>query len=372
MGDPQKDPRAALSAARRVVVKIGSRALVGDGSGVPGRFEALAQDVAALRAGGREVVLVSSGAVAMGVKRLSMSGRPQSTPALQAAAAVGQSRLLQAYESAFSSHGLAVAQVLLTHAGLSDRTRYLNARSAIDALLALPTVPVINENDTVSTAEIEFGDNDQLASMVAPLVGADVLVLLTDVAGVLDGDQQRISVVDDPATLEGVVWSEPSSVSLGGMEAKVAAATRALQRGLPVVIAPAAEPGVLQRIVDGEDLGTLFLPRGTPMASRKYWIAHTLRPSGTLTVDDGAVRAITQNNRSLLPAGLRATEGDYRSGDCVTICAAGGTELARGLVRYDAREVEKLLGARSEEIAERLGRYGGDEIVHRDDLVVLA
>ncbi|MDH5676457.1 MAG: glutamate 5-kinase [Myxococcales bacterium] len=366
----KEEPRAGLSAARRIVVKIGSRAIVA-GPGGHGRFQQLADESAALMARGCRVALVSSGAVAMGRERLGLNQRPDTTPMLQATAAVGQARLVQAYERAFMRHDIPVAQVLLTHAGLVDRARYLNARHAIDALFEIGAVPVINENDTVSTEEIEFGDNDQLAAMVASLVGADLLVLLTDVDGLLDEKQRRVPLVEDVGRVHSLIWEQPQDMSLGGMGSKVGAAERALARGLPVVIAPASDPRALQRIVDGEDVGTLFLPRGAKLASRKYWIAYTLRPRGTLRVDAGAARAIVDGKRSLLAAGITAVEGDFRPGDAVRICDSAGLELARGLSRYEAREVGLLLGVRSDEIEERLGRHGGDEIVHRDDLVVL-
>lgn len=358
--------RASLAAAKRVVVKIGSRALI-EGR----RFKVLADQIAELRARGHTVVLVSSGAIALGCERLGLGGRPRALPQLQAAAAVGQSRLMQAYEQACAPHGIAAGQVLLTHAGIADRTRYLNARAAIDALIEMGALPIINENDTVSTEEIEFGDNDQLAAMVAALVGADLLVLLTDVEGLLDQDKRRVSVVTDVDAAEKLVWDEPSTVSLGGMRSKVSAARRALARGLPVVIGPAADPQALPRILRGEDFGTLFLPAGSALASRKYWIGYSLKVRGTIVVDEGATRALTQGKRSLLPAGVREVRGEFRAGDAVAIEAPGGREFARGLVRYDARDVRALAGVRSDEIGARIGHYEGDEIVHRDDLVVL-
>jgi glutamate 5-kinase len=359
-------PRAALAAAKRIVVKIGSRAIVKDGA-----FSALADQIATLIKRGHTVVLVSSGAVAMGGRRLGLTSRPKALPQLQAAAAIGQPRLIVAYEQAFSGYGIAVAQILLTHAELADRKRYLNAQRAMDALIELGAVPIINENDTVSTEEIEFGDNDQLAAMVAPLVGADLLVLLTDVEGLLDADKKRVSVVPDVAAVRSMIWQENNGVSLGGMASKVGAAERALSRGLPVAIAGAAEPDVLRRLIDGDDVGTLFLPAGAKLASRKHWIAYTLKMRGSLVVDAGAERALAEHKRSLLPAGITAVRGRFRAGDAVSIERPDGTAFARGLVRYDARDVRRLLGARSDEIESRLGHHDGDEIVHRDDLVVL-
>jgi glutamate 5-kinase len=359
-------PRSALSSAKRIVVKIGSRAVTQEG-----QFERLAEQIAGLMKRGHTVVLVSSGAVAMGSRQMNIGARPKALRQLQAVAAIGQPKLIVAYEQAFASYGIPVAQLLLTHAELADRKRYLNARNALEALIELGALPIINENDTISTEEIEFGDNDQLAAMVAPLVGADLLVLLTDVEGLLDAARQRVSVVADVAAIHSLIWQENNGVSLGGMASKVGAAERALQRGLPVAIAAAAEPNVLTRLIDGEDVGTLFLPAGAKLASRKYWIAYTLKMRGSLIVDPGAVVALVEHKRSLLPAGITAVRGRFRAGDAVSIESADGAVLARGLTRYDARDVRRLLGARSEQIETRVGHYDGDEIVHRDDLVVL-
>jgi glutamate 5-kinase len=369
--DPPDSPRKALESAKRIVVKIGSRAIVhGDVPG-EGRFQSIASQIAALRQLGRTVILVSSGAVAMGCQKLGISGRPKLIAELQAAAAIGQPRLIQAYEQAFAAHGVTIAQVLLTHADVTSRKRYLNIRAATDAMLELGAVPIINENDTVSTEELQFGDNDQLAAMLAPLAGADLLVLLTDVEGLLDRERQRIPVVSDFESIAPLIWPKENSVSLGGMGSKVSAARQACQVGLPVVIAPARDPDVLRKVATGEDVGTLFLPAGAAMASRKYWIAYTLKTRGTLVVDAGALKALIEGKRSLLPAGVVAVRGSFHAGDAISIVSQEGQEVARGLARYDARDVERLLGARSEHIEERLGFHHGDEIVHRDDLVML-
>ncbi len=367
-------PRQALESAKRIVVKIGSRAIVqGDRPDHPdeGRFQSMADQVVALQRMGRTVIIVSSGAVAMGCRKLGIQGRPRLTPELQATAAVGQPSLMQAYDAAFAKHRVQIAQVLLTHAEVSDRKRYLNARAAVDAMIELGAVPIINENDTVATEELHFGDNDQLAAMVAPLLGADLLVLLTDVEGLLDANQQRIPVVQDFSTIESLIWPKDNELSVGGMGSKVGAARQACQGGLPVVIAPARDPEVLRKVASGEDVGTLFLPAGAALASRKYWIAYTLKVRGALVVDEGAVQALCVHKRSLLPAGIVEARGDFRAGDAVSVVTRDGRELARGLARYDARDVLRLLGVRSEEISQRLGFHHGDEIIHRDDLVVL-
>jgi glutamate 5-kinase len=364
--DERERTRGALAEARRLVVKIGSRSLAHDA----GRFGVIADQVAAQRAAGRTVVLVSSGAVALGGDRLGLGRRPKSIARLQAAAAAGQSLLMRAYEDAFARHGLPVAQVLLTHADVSDRDRYLNARAAIDALIELGAIPIINENDAVSVEEIRFGDNDQLAAMVATLVGADLLVLLTDVEGVLDGQGARVQLVNDPSDVVHLVRPPSDDVGLGGMASKLDSARLATRRGVPVVIADARDGDVVAKVLAGDDVGTLFLPRGTRMASRKHWIAFTLKPRGTVLIDAGAADAVHTHKRSLLPAGVVGVSGDFEAGDAIRIVGPDGRELARGLARYAMRDVARLAGARTTEIEARIGRYGGEEIVHRDDLVV--
>ena len=367
----QTEARKALSSAKRIVVKIGSRAIVqGDRPG-EGRFQSVADQIAELRKLGHSVVLVSSGAVAMGCQRLDIKKRPTQLPELQAAAAIGQPLLMQAYEVAFRKHDLQIAQILLTHAEVADRQRYLNARAAMDAMIDLGAVPIINENDTVSTEELQFGDNDQLAAMLAPLAGADLLILLTDVDGLLDAGKQRIPLVQDFDAAVRLIWPKENELSLGGMASKLGAAKRACSVGLPVVIAKAQDPSVLRDIVTGKDVGTLFLPAGATLASRQFWIAFTLKMRGSVVVDAGAVEALRAGKRSLLPAGVVDAQGEFRTGDAVSVLTADGKEIARGLARYDARDVRKLLGVRSDEIAARLGFHHGDEIIHRDDLVVL-
>jgi len=352
-----------------VVVKIGTKSIT---AGDRGRFDDVARQVATLRSQGRQAVVVSSGAIALGFPRLGLKARPTQMAELQASAAAGQSRLMYAYEAAFAEFGLQVAQVLLTHDGITDRSLYLNARAALDALLAHGCVPIINENDTVAVDEIRFGDNDQLAAMVAALVGADLLVLLTDVEGLLDGDGQRIPIIKDVEQVRGLVRPhEGGGLSLGGMESKLEAARRASLRGLPVVIADARNPTVLPDVLSGADIGTLVLPQGSPLASRKHWIAYTLKPRGSVLVDAGAVRALVERQGSLLPAGALGVRGDFAQGGPVCILAPDGHEIARGLCRYGMQDVARLAGVRATDIATRIGHYAGDAIVHRDDLVVL-
>jgi glutamate 5-kinase len=358
--------RAALVGASRLVVKIGSRSLAAEG----GRFASLAEQIGAERQAGRKVALVSSGAVALGVQRLGLRTRPRAIAKLQAAAAVGQSRLMQAYEEAFAGYGIATGQILLSHADLSDRDRYLNARAAIEELLSVGAVPVINENDSVAVEEIRFGDNDQLAAMVAALLGVSALVLLTDVDGLLDEAGERISVVHELSEVEALVRPPVDDVGTGGMASKLQAVRLATRRGVPVVIASASHPGVLGAVTRGEDVGTLFLPRGLQMASRKHWIAFTLRPKGAVVVDEGAGDALSRYQRSLLPAGVVGVRGDFEPGDAIRIVDTSGREIGRGLARYATRDVARLAGAKTSEIEGRIGRFGGEEIVHRDDLVV--
>ena len=367
--------REELGEARRVVVKIGSRSLLAEER----RFADVAGQIARQHpvASGdesdqrnREIVLVSSGAIAIGRRKLGFTSRPKDMGKLQAAAAAGQSLLMRMYAEAFDEHGLHVAQVLLTHADLADRDRYLNARGALDALLDLRVVPIINENDTVAVEEIRFGDNDQLAAMVATLCGADLLVLLTDVEGLLDHAGNRVPTVLDTAAIEALVRPPTDDVGLGGMASKVEAARRATRRGVPVVIADARDPRVLDRILMGEDVGTLFLPHGSGMASRKHWIAFTLKPKGDVLVDAGAADAVREGKKSLLSAGVIGVRGDFEPGDAVRIVAPSGSEVARGLIRYGTRDVSRLAGAKSREVEARLGRPGAAVIVHRDDLVV--
>jgi glutamate 5-kinase len=370
------DPlRAALREARRIVVKVGSRSIVGasiDEGAKPGggRFVQLADQAVALRNQGRAVVLVSSGAVALGRGRLGFIAKPRAIAELQACAAVGQSLLMRGWEQAFGAHGIAVAQMLLSHADLEDRERYLNARAALDALLELGAVPVINENDTVAVDEIRFGDNDQLAAMVCTLASADLLVLLTDVEGLLDHDGKRVALVEQLEEARALVGRHVSDVGSGGMGSKLEAARRAARRGVPVLIADARDPAILTKALAGDDVGTLVKPQGSRLASRKHWIAYTLRPRGDLILDAGAVAAIRDGRRSLLPAGIVGVRGDFGPGDLVILRDAELREIGRGLVRYGTEDVAKVAGAKSGEIEARLGYHGGDEVVHRDDLVI--
>jgi glutamate 5-kinase len=357
------DARAAVARARRVIVKIGSRTLAGDG----GVFERLAASIAARREA--SFVVVSSGAIALGMKKLGYRARPKEMAKLQAAAAAGQSLLMRAYEEAFGSRGLAVAQVLLTHGDLADRTRGNNARAALGALLEAGAVPILNENDSVAVDEIKFGDNDQLAAMVAPLVDADLVVLLSDVEGLLDGDGQRVPVVNDVAS-EAVPHVRPSAsgVGTGGMASKVEAARRATLAGANVVVADARGPGVLEGVLKGEDVGTLFVAARERLSAKKYWIAFTLRPRGEVVLDRRAAEVVRAKGKSVLSVGVLGVRGDFRAGDAVRVIDVDGNEIARGLARCGAADAAMVAGKAREDLAAELAELS--VLVHADELVV--
>jgi glutamate 5-kinase len=367
-----------LRRVRRAVVKIGSNVLAdADGLRLP-RIRALAGEIATLVAGGRQIVVVSSGAVAAGGPRL--GGRPGRLEWRQAAAAVGQPALMAAYERAFRSHGRAAAQVLLTHADLSDRRRYLNARHTLRALLALGAVPIVNENDTVAVEELQFGDNDDLSALTAALIEADLLVILSDVEGLYERDPRLdaaaplvpLARAGDPS-VASAAGPPRSDVGTGGMASKIDAARKAAAAGIPTLIAHGGRRGVLGAVFDPRTkIGTLLLADGDPLGRRKHWIAHTLRPSGTLHLDAGAERALAQGGRSLLPSGVRAVEGTFGVGDCVRCLGPDGNEVARGLVNYAGAEIDRIKGAHTRDLARLLGYKGSDEVIHRDDLVVVA
>ncbi|HEU0029148.1 MAG TPA: glutamate 5-kinase [Kofleriaceae bacterium] len=363
------DERKALTGARRVVIKIGSRLVAESPASRPAT---IADQVLELRRRGVEIVIVSSGAIALGMRRLRLATRPTELPALQAAAAVGQSQLMQHWEHAFAAHDVAIGQVLVTHDDLGDRRRFLSARLTLRALLDHGVVPIINENDTVATEEIKFGDNDQLAALVCNLVSADALVILTDVEGVRDATGQRMPVVRDiDREAAPVAGGSTSGVGSGGMASKVGSARIVTRTGVPAVIAPGREPDVIVRALAGADVGTLFTARGGALSSRKHWIAYGAKPVGKIVIDDGAVRALRDAGKSLLPAGITRVDGDFELGDTVSVITAAGVELARGLVAYAADELRKISGLQTAAIEARLGYKSIDEAIHRDDLVIL-
>ena len=368
----------SISRCQRWVIKIGSALLTNDGKGLAvDAIDDWVAQIADLRQAGREVLLVSSGAVAEGLTRLGWTQRPHALHELQAAAAIGQMGLVQAYESRFQKFGLHTAQVLLTHEDLSSRQRYLNARSTLRTLLELGVIPIVNENDTVTTDEIRLGDNDTLAALVANLVEADVLVLLTDQQGLLDGDPRtNPSARLVPEALAGDVALEKMAagsggvLGRGGMLTKVRAAARAARSGTVTLIASGHEPAVLQRLAADERLGTCLKPSSGAVAARKQWLAGQLRVRGRLLLDAGAVKVLRGAGSSLLPVGVTRVEGEFDRGDLVVCIAPGGEEVARGLVNYNAAESSKIIGQPSSRIEELLGYVDETELIHRDNLVL--
>ncbi len=367
-----------MAKARRVVIKVGSGLIASPGAGLDQtRIAALADELAGLVSEQKEIVLVSSGAIAAGVARLGLS-RPRSIPEKQAAAAAGQSALMWHYEQAFARHGVKVAQVLLTQEDISHRSRYLNARNTLLALLRFGVLPIVNENDTVAVEEIKVGDNDNLSALVAHLIDADLLLLLTDMDGLYTGDPgrdpgaKRIEIVESVTDeLRQLVWEKAEGLSVGGMLTKLEAAQKATASGIPMVIASGREPGTLRRLFKGEPAGTYFLPRGDRLTARKRWIAFAVPPQGRLTVDAGARKALTERGRSLLPSGVVSVEGEFQSGEVVALALADGKEFARGLVNYDAAELRRIQGGKTADIEQVLGYKSFDEVIHRDNLVVL-
>jgi glutamate 5-kinase len=367
--------RALAARARRgrVVVKIGS-GVITDAEGRLDRrtIRRLAADIAPLAGPKRWPFVVSSGAIAVGMTTFGLKARPRTMPGLQAAAAVGQSSLVEAWSQAFRKHALTTAQVLLTHADVADRHRCVNAQSALLELERRRAIAVINENDTVSTEEIAFGDNDQLAAEVASLVGADLLVLMSVAPGILDGRGARIPEAPAEAdALDALIHDGRSKTGVGGMTSKLKSARAAARRGIPVVIAAGKSPGMLPAILAGEDVGTLLLPATERISSRRHWIVHTVRPRGRVVVDDGAVRAIVEQKRSLLPSGVLEVQGEFAEGDAVEIARTSGQVVARGLVRFTSHALPRIAGMSSRAVAEQLGLDAGAEAVHRDDLAVV-
>jgi glutamate 5-kinase len=368
-----------MKEAKRFVVKVGSTLVTNRGAGLDASAIARwAGQVAKLRQSGRELVLVSSGAIAEGMQRLGWTRRPSAMHELQAAAAVGQMGLAQVYESCFRQHGLHTAQVLLTHADLTDRQRYLNARSTLLTLLGLGIIPVINENDTVVTDEIRFGDNDTLAALVTNLVEADCLIILTDQEGLYTDDPRRNpqatlirnAKAGEPR-LEELAGGTGSTIAKGGMLTKVLAAKRAARSGAQTVIASGNEADVLVRLAAGEAVGTLLTAQTTPLAARKQWLADHLQVAGRLGLDAGAAKALRSGGKSLLPVGVKSVEGEFERGAVVACVSPEGAEIARGLVNYNAQESRRIAGRASSEIESILGYIDEAELIHRDNLVLL-
>lgn len=368
-----------LKNIKRVVIKIGSRVLTDDAGAldmaVIGR---ICDGIAILRGKGLQVLVVTSGAVAAGRSELGLTSRLMTIPQKQAAAAIGQSRLMRAYEEALAPHGLKAAQVLLTSEDLVSRQRFLNARATLDTLLGFGIVPVINENDTVVVDEIKFGDNDNLSALVTNVAEADLLLILTDVEGLFsadpcaDPDARLIPLVKAiTREVERAAGGSGSGVGTGGMATKVAAAKKAARNGVPTLMVPGKREGVIAAALAGEEVGTLFLPNSEGVGRRKHWIAYTLKPAGRVFVDDGAREVLLKKGKSLLPSGVVRVEGRFDRGGCVRVCGQDGKEFARGLSDYSGVEIARLAGRKSSEIEDILGYRYGDVIIHRDNLVVL-
>ena len=372
-------PASVVAAAHRLVVKVGSSLVTAEGRGIDHAAVARwAEEIAGLRRAGKEIVLVSSGAIAEGMQRLGWRTRPAAMHELQAAAAVGQMGLVQAYEAAFSRFGLHTAQILLTHEDLADRRRYLNARSTLLTLISLGVVPIINENDTVTTDEIRLGDNDTLGALVTNLIEADALILLTDQSGLYSSDPRKDATATllqsafagDPA-LEAMAGGAGSAIGKGGMLTKVLAAKRAARSGASTVIADGREERVLTRLAAGEALGTQLIAETLTLAARKQWLADHVRTAGKLQLDAGAARALLREGKSLLPIGVVACEGAFERGEVVGCYDPEGREIARGLVNYSAGETQRILRKPSAEIVTILGYVDEPELIHRNNLVVL-
>ncbi len=373
-----ENPHQQLVNTKRWVIKIGSALLTRVGEGLDlDRIRWLTSEISLLREQGKEIVLVTSGSVAAGMQKLGWTARPNALHQLQAAASVGQMGLIQAYSSECKKHGIHTAQILLTHSDLSDRGRYLNARSALHSLLELGVLPVVNENDTIATEEIRFGDNDTLAAMTANLVEADVLVILTDQDGLFDSDPRQnpdarmiaASAASNPA-LDVMAGEGVGSLGRGGMATKLSAARRAARSGAATVILSGKEPENLQYLASGIGIGTLLWPDNEPMTARQQWLlGHN--PKGKVILDAGAVSVIRQQGRSILPVGITNVEGEFTRGELVVCADQSGNEVARGLVNYNADEARRIMGHASKDIESLLGYEDEPELIHRDNLVVL-
>ena len=368
-----------LKRARRVVIKIGSQILSSSEGIEENRLRGLVRELAELHERKKEIVVVSSGAVAAGMTRLGRKERPKTIPEKQALAAVGQIKLMALYERAFAKFDKSVAQVLLTADDLANRQRYINAKHTFQVLLESSIIPIVNENDTVAVEEMKFGDNDHLSALVATLLEADLLVILSDVEGVYDkdprahGDAQLISLISEARGISRAIGgASMSAVGTGGIVTKLGAAEEAAAAGIPTVIASGLQSGVLEKVFDSkEQIGTLILAEQDRLPSRKHWIAYNLKPSGEIVVDQGAQDAVVQKGKSLLPSGLKEVRGAFGVGECVRCLDLAGKEFARGLVNYSAQELNRIRGLHTSRIEKVLGYKAYEEIIHRDDLVVL-
>jgi len=366
-----------LQHTKKVIIKIGSAVLTGiDGLDLQ-IIEQLVDEIAELTRSGCQIVIVTSGAIASGKHRMGISGPLKSMPQKQAAAAIGQGRLMRVYSNAFGKHGIYVAQILLTMSDLTDRKRFLNVRNTLSTLTEWGVIAVINENDSVAVDEIKFGDNDHLAAMIANITGADLLINLTSTEGLYDKNPalsknaKVISLVREiTEEIEAAATADTTSVGMGGMKSKVMAARKVTAFGIPYIIAPGKEKGILHAVIAGKDKGTLFLPMSEHLTSRKCWIAFTLRSRGKLIIDEGARTAIVEHGKSLLPSGIIGVEGSFDVGDPVTCVDQNGVSLAKGLVNYGSPEIQKIMGLKSSKIEQVLGHKDYDEVIHRDNMAV--
>jgi len=371
--------RQGLNRVKRLVVKVGSSTITHPGGTINlNRLERLARELSDLHNQGCDVILVSSGAMAAGLGRMKMKEMPPTIPVKQALAAIGQGALMQLYEKFFSEYSQVVAQVLLTRDDFAERVRYLNARNALTSLLELGAIPIINENDTVAVEEIKFGDNDTLSALVASTVSADLLVILTDIDGLYDRDPRQyndaaiISEVNEITnSMEANSKTRGSAVSSGGMYTKLQAARIAMNSGIPMVIAR-GEDGNIRRVVQGDEIGTVFIPGEEKMHARDRWLAFGSHPSGTIVVDTGAADAISSKGKSLLPSGIVKVEGSFERGALVSVVIASNGEMARGIVNYSSQEINAIAGHRSGEIKKILGSKDYDEVIHRNNLALLS
>lgn len=366
-----------LKDVKKMLIKIGSAVLTGDNGLDLHIIEQLVEEMVELKKRGYHIVIVTSGAIASGKHRMGLTGHLKSMPQKQAAAAIGQGRLMRVYSNAFGKYGLYVAQILLTMSDLTDRKRFLNIRNTLTTLMDWGVIPIINENDTVAVDEIKFGDNDHLAAMMANITETHLLINLTNTEGLYDHNPNRSKkakviplVREISEVIEQAATDETSDVGSGGMRSKVMAAKKVTAFGIPYIIAPGKEPGILRDLFAGKERGTLFLPMKDHLNSRKYWIAFTLRSRGKLTLDDGAKKALIEEGKSLLPSGIIAVEGDFHVGDPILCLDTAGKVLAKGLTNYGAEEIGKIMGLKTSKIQQVLGYKDYDEVIHRDNMAV--
>jgi len=369
-----------ISKVSRVIIKVGSSVLTdSDGSLSESIFEKLAHEISRIRDRDIEVIVVSSGAIASGMKKLGLTERPTEISMKQAIAAAGQSTLIWHYERAFSEFKLNVAQILLTLDGLSDRKRFLNARKTLTTVLSMGIIPIINENDTVAVEEIMLGDNDNLAAHITSLIEADLLILLTDIDGLynkdprVNRDAELLSLIEKIGQdVESTAGDTFGRTTIGGMRTKIEAAKKAAAYGVPTIIANGNNGQTLEEIFEGKEVGTLFLPSEQSLSGRKHWIAFTLKSAGQIIIDEGAMRAISSSGKSLLPSGIKDVKGTFGVGESVTCVDEKGNDIARGLTSYSAQDIRKIMGSKTSEVEGILGYKYSDEVIHRDDLVVIA